>query len=206
MLANRSASAGSCAPTHTKPKLFKYRKIATISHIAPAAQHRQAFTLNYCSSGLTFTAMRSSSTVTEEVVKPMKHLVLVFLTVFSVAPLLCAQESVTIKEPAERCYEDLKSNFPEAVRWNDEQRTVTSRPLVTTLSGSVQIITRIFTEFAQDKKTKEKVEICRLVVGIDAPDRAVAWNAMNSSALLRQASLMGARIDSVMKSRNKKGH
>jgi hypothetical protein len=150
--------------------------------------------------------MRSSSTVTEEVVKPMKHLVLVFLTVFSVAPLLCAQESVTIKEPAERCYEDLKSNFPEAVRWNDEQRTVTSRPLVTTLSGSVQIITRIFTEFAQDKKTKEKVEICRLVVGIDAPDRAVAWNAMNSSALLRQASLMGARIDSVMKSRNKKGH
>jgi hypothetical protein len=135
----------------------------------------------------------------------VKHLVLVFLAVFPVAPL-CAQESVTIKEPAEQCYEDLKSNFPEAIRWNDEQRTVTSRPLVTTLSGSVQVITRIFTEFAQDKKTKEKVEICRLVVGIDAPDRAVAWNAMNSSALLRQANLMGARIDSVMKARNKKGH
>ena len=138
----------------------------------------------------------------------MKHLVLIFLTVFSVAPL-CAQESVTIKEPAEQCYEDLKSNFPEAIRWNDEQRTVTSRPLVTTLSGSVQVVTRIFTEFAQDKKTKEKVEICRLVVGIDAPDRAVAWNAMNSSALLRQASLMKARIESVMKARDrrdKKGH
>jgi hypothetical protein len=135
----------------------------------------------------------------------MKHLVLVLLTVFSAAPL-SAQESVTIKEPAEQCYQDLKSNFPEAVRWNDEQRTVSSRPLVTTLSGSVQVITRIFTEFAQDKKTKEKVEICRLVVGIDAPDRAVTWNAMNSSALLQQANLMKARIDSVMKARDKKGH
>ncbi|HST12802.1 MAG TPA: hypothetical protein VLL05_20665 [Terriglobales bacterium] len=135
----------------------------------------------------------------------MKHFVLIFLTFLSVAPL-CAQESVTIKEPAEQCYQDLKSNFPEAVRWNDEQRTVTSRPFATTLSGSVQVITRIFTEFAQDKKTKEKVEICRLVVGIDAPDRAVAWNAMNSSVLLRQASLMKARIESVMKARDKKGH
>lgn len=135
----------------------------------------------------------------------MKHLVLVLLTVFSVAPL-SAQESVTIKEPAEQCYQDLKSNFPEAIRWNDEQMTVTSRPLVTTLSGSVQVITRIFTEFGQDKKTKEKVEMCRIVVGIDAPERAVAWNAMNSSALLRQASLMKARIESVMKTRDKKGH
>jgi hypothetical protein len=55
---------------------------------------------------------------------------------------------VTIKEPAEQCYQDLKSNLPEAIRWNDELMTVTSRPLVTTLSGSVQVITRIFTEFA----------------------------------------------------------
>ena len=138
----------------------------------------------------------------------MKHLVLVFLTVSWVAPL-CAQESVTIKEPAEQCYQDLKSNLPEAIRWNDQQMTVTSRPLVTTLSGSVQMITRIFTEFGQDKKTKEKVEICRIVVAIDAPERAMAWNAMNSSALLRQASLMKARIESVMKARDrrdKKGH
>jgi len=135
----------------------------------------------------------------------MKHLLVIFFTVFSVAPL-CAQESVTIKEPAEQCYQDLKSNFPEAIRWNDEQRTVSSRPLVTTLSGSVQMIARIFTEFAQDKKTKEKVEICRLVVGIDAPDHAVGWNAMNSSVLLRQAGLMKARIESVMKARDKKGH
>jgi len=138
----------------------------------------------------------------------MKHLILIFLTVFSVAPL-CAQESVTIKEPAEQCYQDLKSNLPEAIRWNDELMTVTSRPLVTTLSGSVQVITRIFTEFGQDKKTKEKVEMCRIVVAIDAPERATAWNAMNSSALLRQASLMKARIESVMKARDrrdKKGH
>ena len=134
----------------------------------------------------------------------MKHLVLIFLTVFSVAPL-CAQESVTIKEPAEQCYQDLKSNFPEAIRWNDEQRTVSSRPLVTTLSGSVQMIARIFTEFAQDKKTKEKVEMCKIVVAIDAPEHRTGWNAMNSSPLMQQARLMKARIESTMKARKKKG-
>ena len=78
---------------------------------------------------------------------------------------------------------------------------------MTTLSGSTQVITRIFTEFGQDKKTKEKVEICRIVVAIDAPERAVAWNAMNSSVLLRQAAAdEKARIESAMKARNKKGH
>jgi hypothetical protein len=135
----------------------------------------------------------------------MKYLVLVFLTVSSVAPL-CAQESVIIKEPAEQCYQDLKANLPEAIRWNDEQMTVTSRPLTTTMAGSVQVVARIFTEFGQDKKTKEKVEICKIVVMIDAPERAVAWNAMNGSRLLQQARLMGARVESAMKARNKKGH
>ena len=133
----------------------------------------------------------------------MKYLVLVFLTVSSVAPL-CAQESVTIKEPAEQCYQDLKSNLPEAIRWNDEQMTVTSRPLMTTLSGNVEVVTRIFTTFGQDKKTKEKVEMCKIVVAIDAPQRATTWNAMNSSPLLQQARLMKARIESAMKARNKK--
>ena len=135
----------------------------------------------------------------------MKYLVLVFLTVSSVTPL-CAQESVTIKEPAEQCYQDLKTNLPEAIRWNDELMTVTSRPLMTTMSGNVQVIARIFTEFGQDKKTKEKVEICRIVVGIDAPEHGTAWNAMNSSVLLQQAGLMKARVESAMKARNKKGH
>jgi hypothetical protein len=135
----------------------------------------------------------------------MKYLVLVFLTVSCVAPL-CAQESVTIKEPAEQCYQDLKANLPEAIRWDDQQRTVTSRPLMTTMSGSVQVVARIFTGFEQDKKTKEKVEICKIVVGIDAPERGTAWNAMNSSRLLQQAGLMKARVESAMKARNKKGH
>ena len=135
----------------------------------------------------------------------MKYLVLVFLTVLCVGPL-CAQESVVIKEPAEQCYLDLKANLPEAIRWNDQQMTVTSRPLTTTMEGSVQVVARIFTEFAQDKKTKEKVEICKIVVAIDAPERSMAWNALNSNQLLRQAQLMGARVDSVMKARNKKGH
>jgi hypothetical protein len=135
----------------------------------------------------------------------MKFLVLVFLTVSSVAPL-CAQESVTIKEPAEQCYLDLKSNLPEAIRWNDEQMTVTSRPLMTTMSGNVEVVARFFTEFEKDKKTKEKVEICRIVVGVDAPEHGTAWNAMNSNPLLQQARLMKARVESAMKVRNKKAH
>jgi hypothetical protein len=135
----------------------------------------------------------------------MKYLILVFLTLSSVAPL-CAQESVMIKEPAEQCYQDLKSNLPEAIRWNDEQMTVTSRPLMTTMSGNVQVIARIFTEFGQDKKTKEKVEMCKIVIAIDAPEHGTAWNAMNSSPLLQQARLMKARVESAMKARNKKGH
>jgi hypothetical protein len=134
----------------------------------------------------------------------MKHLPLVLLTVSCVAPLW-AQQSVTVNEPAEQCYEDLKSNMPEAIRWNDTQLTVTSRPLVTRLSGSVYMVARIFTEFGQDKKTKEKVEICRIVVGIDAPERGTAWNAMNSGSLLREANMMRARIESAMKARKKKG-
>ncbi len=134
----------------------------------------------------------------------MKHLAFILLIASFVAPV-CAQESVTIKEPAEQCYQDLKANLPEAIRWDDSQMTVTSRPLVTTMAGNVQVVTRIFTEFGQDKKTKEKVEMCRIVVGIDAPDRGTAWNAVNSSNLLRQAQLMRARIESTMKARKKKG-
>jgi len=134
----------------------------------------------------------------------MKHLVFVLLTISSVAPL-CAQESVTITEPAQQCYQDLKSNLPEAIRWNDTLMTVTSRPLMTTLSGNVEVVARIFTEFGQDKKTKEKVEMCKIVVAIDAPEHRTAWNAMNSSPLMQQARLMKARIESTMKARKKKG-
>src|SRR5262249_53538105 len=108
-------------------------------------------------------------------------------------------------EPADQCYQDLKTNLPEAIRWNDEQMTVTSRPLITTLSGNVQVVAKILTEFGQDKKTKEKVEMCKIVVGIDAPEHSTAWNAMNSSQLFQQASLMKARIESAIKARKKKG-
>ena len=135
----------------------------------------------------------------------MKHYLVVLLAAFSAAPL-CGQESVTIKEPAEQCYQDLKANLPEAIRWDDQQMTVTSRPLVTTLSGNVQVVARIFTAFGQDKKTKEKVEMCKIVIAVDAPEHATAWNAMNSSPLFQQASLMKARIESAMKARKKKEH
>jgi hypothetical protein len=134
----------------------------------------------------------------------MKHWVFVLLAISKVS-LLCAQESVTIKEPAEQCYQDLKSNLPEAVGWDDAHMTVTSRPLMTTLSGNVYVVARILIEFGQDKKTKEKVEMCKIVVAIDAPEHSTAWNAMNSGRLRQQASLMKARIESTVKARKKKG-
>jgi len=133
----------------------------------------------------------------------MKNVLLIFFTVAFAAPL-CAQESVIIKEPPPQCYEDLKSTLPEAIRWDDKQMTVTSRPVVTTMSGNVDVVTRIFLEYGQDKETKERVEMCKIVVAVYAPDNQAAWNAINSSWLLRNANLMKARIESVMKAREKK--
>ena len=135
----------------------------------------------------------------------MKHLLLILFAVAAAAPL-CAQQSVMIKEPAGQCYQDLKSNLPEAIRWNDEQMMVTSRPLLTTMAGNVQVVARIFPDHQLDKKTKERVETCKLVIAIDAPEHSAAWNAANSSQLFRNASLMRARIESVMKERKKKNH
>ena len=136
----------------------------------------------------------------------MKRLLSILFAVVSAAPLWAQQQSVMIKEPAGQCYQDLKSNLPEAVRWDDEQMMVTSRPLVTTLSGSVEVVARIFPEHGQDKKKNERVEMCKIVVAIYAPEHSTAWNAMNSSSLLRTASLMKARIESAMKAREKKSH
>ena len=136
----------------------------------------------------------------------MKHLLLILFAVASAAPLCAQQQSVMIKEPAGQCYQDLKSNLPEAIRWDDEQMTVTSRPLVTNLSGSVYVIARIFPEHGQDKKKNERVEMCKIVVAIDAPEHSTAWNAMNSSWLFRTASLMKARVESAMKARKKESH
>lgn len=134
----------------------------------------------------------------------MKNLLLIVFAVAFAAPL-CAQQSVMIKEPAGQCYLDLKSSLPEAIRWDDEQMTVTSRPLLTTAAGNVDVVVRIFPEHGVDKKTKERVEMCKLLVAIYAPDeRSTAWNAMNTSWLFRNASLMKARIESVMKAREKK--
>lgn len=133
----------------------------------------------------------------------MKNLLLILFAVAAAAPL-CAQQSVMIKEPAGQCYQDLKSTLPEAIRWNDEQMMVTSQPLLTTPSGNVEVVARIFPEHGQDKKTNERVEMCKIVVAIYAPEHSTAWNAMNSSWLLRNASLMKARIESAMKARGKK--
>jgi len=124
----------------------------------------------------------------------MKHLILTLFGIVSIGSL-SAQQSVTVNEPAGQCYQDLKANLPEAIRWDDGQMMVTSRPLLTNMSGNVEMVTRIFQE---EHDTK-----CKIVVAINAPNNSVAWNAMNSNTLLRNASLMKAKIESVMKARAK---
>lgn len=125
----------------------------------------------------------------------MKYLVAIFLALFCVGSLW-AQQSVTIKEPAEQCYQDLKANLPEAVRWDDKQMMVTSRPLVTLTTGNVQLLARVFQE--------QQDTTCKIVVAIDAPTGSPAWNAENSSWLWRNAHTFKARIESTMKAREKK--
>ena len=119
-----------------------------------------------------------------------------FLLLLLGAGVLHAQESVTIKEPAEQCYQDLKANLPEAIRWDDKQMMVTSRPLVTLTTGNVQVVARVFQE--------QNNTSCRIVVGIDAPTQSPAWNAQNQSWLFRNAHMFKARIESTMKAREKK--
>ncbi len=125
----------------------------------------------------------------------MKRLILILFAVASIGSLHAQPQSVTIKEPAGQCYLDLKANLPEAIRWDDEQLMVRSRPLITTMSGNVEVVTRVFQE---EKDTK-----CKIVVAIDSPDHSTAWNATNSSALWRIAHTMQARIESAMKAREK---
>ena len=134
----------------------------------------------------------------------MKTLFLVVLAVAFAVPL-CAQQSVIIKEPAGQCYQDLKANLPEAIRWDDQQMTVRSRPLLTTMAGNYEIVARFFPQHVVDKKTKERVEACELLVAVDAPQYSTRANALTSSQLFQIASLMKARIESAMKVRAKKG-
>jgi hypothetical protein len=134
----------------------------------------------------------------------MKSLLFIVFAVVSAIPL-CAQESVTVKEPAGQCYADLKANLPEAIRWNDSNMNVTSRPLITTMAGNVEVVAQIVPEHATDKKTKEQVEVCKIIVGITSREHSTAWNDLNSSPLRQTASLMKARIESAMKARAKKG-
>jgi len=124
----------------------------------------------------------------------MKHLILLLFAALSIGSL-SAQQSVTVNEPAEQCYQDLKANL-QAIRWDDAKMMVTSRPLLTNMSGNVEMVTQIFPEEHNSK--------CKIVVAINAPNHSVAWNATNSSALLQNASLMKAKIESAMKAREKK--
>jgi hypothetical protein len=83
---------------------------------------------------------------------------------------------------------------------------VSSRPLLTTLSGNVEVIARIFPEHVLDKKTNERVEACKIVVAISPPEHSTAGNAMESRYLLRTASLLKARVEVARKARGKKHH
>ena len=76
----------------------------------------------------------------------MKHLLIFLLFAAASIGSLFAQESVIIKEPSEQCYQDLKANLPEAVRWDDKQHMVLSRPLATLVTGNVQIFAPVFQE------------------------------------------------------------
>src|SRR5512135_3655865 len=119
---------------------------------------------------------------TKGVSMSMKNLLLIVFAVAFAAPLY-AQQSVMIKEPAGQCYVDLKSTLSEAIRWDDEHMMVTSRPVLTTAAGSVEVVARIFPEHEVDKKTNERVETCQLVVAVNAPEHSTAWNAANSGWL-----------------------
>lgn len=135
----------------------------------------------------------------------MKCFTLIMLAVTCAVPLFAQQQSVIINEPAGYCYQDLKAHLPEAIRWDDEQMMVTSRPLLTTLSGTVEVVARVFPEHRQDKKKNKRVEMCKIVVYVSAPERSAAWNSANSSWLFRNALLMKARVESAMKAREKAG-
>src|SRR5574337_274723 len=119
----------------------------------------------------------------------MRYLVLILLAVACAVPL-AAQESVIIKEPAGQCYQDLKSALPgpQAIRWDDEHMTVTTLPLISTMEGDLDWVVQIFPEPAVNKKTKERVEVCKLVVGFISPEHATAWNARYSGQLHQEAS------------------
>ena len=134
----------------------------------------------------------------------MKNLLWIVFAVVAAIPL-CAQESVTVNEPAGQCYADLKANLPEAIRWNDANMNVISRPLITTMAGNVEMFAQIVPEQGVDKKTKQPMEICKIVVGISSQEHQTAYNELNSSRLRQTASLMKARVEGAMKQRAKKG-
>lgn len=124
----------------------------------------------------------------------MKRFLPVLLLAVTFVGSLFAQESVIIKEPSEQCYQDLKANLPEAVRWDDQQHMVLSRPLATFVTGNVQLYARIFQEAGDTK--------CKLTVGFDSPEHQAALNS-NTSFLFQNAHLLAARIEAARKDREK---
>ena len=124
----------------------------------------------------------------------MKHFILIFLAACCIGSLSAQEQSVTIKEPAEQCYQDMKANL-QVLRFDDAQMMVVSRPLLTTMSGNVEMVARVFPE-------KNDTQ-CKIVVAFDSPNHSVAWNAMGSNALWQSAHTLGAKIESTMKAREK---
>jgi hypothetical protein len=72
---------------------------------------------------------------------------------------------------------------------------VVGRPLLTTMSGSVQMVARVF----QEKNDTQ----CKIVVTFESPDHSVALNSLGSDALWKTVHQLGARIESTRKAREK---
>lgn len=119
----------------------------------------------------------------------------VFLFLLAVAPLF-GQGTVTLKEPKEQCYQDLKTVLPQAVRWDDEHYTVYGAPF-NAVGGEVKL-------FIEARKS-DKPDSCDLLVAIDSMGSMghTTWDARNQFDLQRIAAQLKAQIVSVMKKREK---
>ncbi len=120
---------------------------------------------------------------------------LAFFLLLAASPLF-GQGLVTVKEPKEQCYQDLKTVLPGAIRWDDEHFTVYGAPF-DVLGGEVKL-------FVEARKS-DKPDSCDLLVAVESfgsMDRTT-WDSRNQFDLQKIAALLKAKIVSEMKHREK---
>ncbi len=111
-----------------------------------------------------------------------------------VASPMFGQGMVTIQEPKEQCYQDLKTVLPEAIRWDDEHFTVYGAPF-TVLGGEVKLVV--------EARKSDKPNSCDLLVAVESfgsLDRTT-WDSRTQFDRQRIAALLKAKIVSQMKHR-----